>query len=78
MAQGFLLDAATHLTLGVAGERDDVESLEDADGVLGTGQAIALLLPPPGGGLVGRFWGWLQHVLCPEQQFEALLGCVPV
>ena len=26
----------------------------------------------------GGFWGWLQHVLCPEQQFEALLGCVPV
>lgn len=26
----------------------------------------------------GGFWGWLQHVLCPKQQFEALLGCVPV
>ena len=27
----------------------------------------------------GGFWGgWLQHVLCPEQQFESLLGCVPV
>ena len=47
VAQGFLLDAATHLTLGVAGERDDVESLEDAGGVLGIVQAIALLLPPP-------------------------------
>jgi len=53
VTQGVLLDAATHLTWSVAGERDDVESLEDAGGVLGIVQAIALLLPPPfGGGLV--------------------------
>ena len=34
--------------------------------------------PPSWATSTGRFWGWLQHVLCPEQQFEALLGCVPV
>ena len=32
--QGVLLDAATHLTRGVASELDDMEGVEDAGGVL--------------------------------------------
>ena len=34
VTQGVLLDAATHLTWGVASELDDVKSVEDAGGVL--------------------------------------------
>ena len=33
---------------------------------------------PHDAGVKAGFWGWLQHMLCPEQQFESLLGCVPV
>ena len=36
------------------------------------------LPPPPSAVDAGRFEGWLQHVLCPEQQLKSLLGCVPV
>ena len=39
-----LLDAATHLTWGVAGELDDVEGAAHAGCVLGAGQAMAFLL----------------------------------
>ena len=42
-----LLDAATHLTWGVASELDDMEGIQDAGGVLGAGQAMAFLLSPP-------------------------------
>ena len=34
VTQGVLLDAATHLTWGVASELDDMEGIEDAGGVL--------------------------------------------
>ena len=34
VTQGVLLDAATHLTWGVASELDDVKGVEDAGGVL--------------------------------------------
>ena len=34
VTQGVLLDAATHLTWGVASELDDVKGIEDAGGVL--------------------------------------------
>ena len=34
MTQGVLLDAATHLTWSFASERDDMEGIEDAGGVL--------------------------------------------
>ena len=34
VTQGVLLDAATHLTWGVASEFDDVKGVEDAGGVL--------------------------------------------
>ena len=34
--------------------------------------------PPPTNEEPGRFEGWLQHVLRPEQQLKSLLGCVPV
>ena len=44
VTQGVLLDAATHLTWGVASERDDVKGIEDAGCVLGAGQAMAFLL----------------------------------
>ena len=39
-----LLDAATHLTWGVASELDDMEGAAHAGGVLGAGQATAFLL----------------------------------
>ena len=39
-----LLDAATHLTWGVAIELDDMEGIEHAGCVLGAGQAMAFLL----------------------------------
>ena len=39
-----LLDAATHLTWGVASELDDVKGTSGAGGVLGAGQAMAFLL----------------------------------
>ena len=44
MTQGVLLDAATHLTWGVASELDDVKGAWHAGGVLGAGQAMAFLL----------------------------------
>ena len=34
VTQGVLLDATTHLTWSVTGERDDVKGIEDAGGVL--------------------------------------------
>ena len=39
-----LLDAATHLTWGIASECDDVKGAWHAGGVLGAGQALAFLL----------------------------------
>ena len=39
-----LLDAATHLTWGVASELDDMKGIEHAGGVRGAGQAMAFLL----------------------------------
>ena len=45
VTQGVLLDAATHLTWSVASERDDMEGIEHAGGVLGAGQAMAFLYP---------------------------------
>ena len=39
-----LLDAATHLTWGVASELDDVKGTSGAGGVRGAGQAMAFLL----------------------------------
>ena len=39
-----LLDAAASLTWGIAGELDDMEGVEDAGCVRGTGQAMAFLL----------------------------------
>ena len=44
MTQGVLLDAATHLTWGVASELDDAKDTSGAGGVLGAGQAMAFLL----------------------------------
>ena len=58
--------------------------------VLGVSAGLLLCVPalPVGGGRVvspplfcvagGRFQGWLQHVLRPEQQLKSLLGCIPV
>ena len=40
-----LLDAATHLTWGVASELDDVKGIQDAGCVLGAGQAMGFLYP---------------------------------
>lgn len=39
-----LLDATTYLIKGVTGERDDVNGIEHAGGVLEAGQAMAFLL----------------------------------
>ena len=44
VTQGVLLDAATHLTWGVASELDDVKGTSGAGGVRGAGQAMAFLL----------------------------------
>lgn len=49
-----LLDAATHLTWSVTGERDDMEGIEDAGGVLGAGQAMAFLYPWKGSSVAIR------------------------
>ena len=43
-----LLDAAVHLTWGVAGECDDVIGVEHAGCVRGAGQTMAFLLSPEG------------------------------
>ena len=56
VTQGVLLDAAAHLTWGIAGELDDMEGIEDAgcvlelivDGVLavpGRGSSVAIWIP---------------------------------
>ena len=49
-----LLDAATHLTWGVASELDDVEGVQDAGCVLGAGQAMGFLYPWKGSSVAIR------------------------
>ena len=45
VTRGVLLDAATHLTWGVASELDDAKDTSGAGGGLGAGQAMAFLYP---------------------------------
>ena len=52
VTQGVLLDAATHLTWGVASELDDVKGIEDAGGVLEL--IVDGVLAVPGRGPVSR------------------------
>lgn len=59
-----LLDAATHLTLSVAGELDDVEGIQDAGGVLEL--IVDGVLAVPGRGLASRF--------APRTEVFAALG----
>ena len=73
VTQGVLLDAATHLTWGVASELDDMKGVEHAGCVRGAGQAMAFLYPWKGSSVAI----WIPERNCSLRSSSQFLYTVP-